>query len=271
MSRPFVLACLGLVVAPTAWAQSIPSPSSTSAALPPAQPPPSQSPADPIPSLPPPPTVPPDSAPPAPPPTTTTAPPTTTDLAERVIVDQLGGGANRRAWGVSLQGGFPFFTLRGQLGVARGASTIAELETALGRRFSASLGLSLAWLRRPRVRLTGEVLVGWMLQESELPRRGPSGELRLRLVIPTRWVVPYLVLGTRHAFLPNRTQIERESTTDTLWTVRHEWTPTGSLGLGIHIHRRVGLDLGVDYGWVDAPVSVALPGFHLGVHVGGGR
>ncbi|HNN92804.1 MAG TPA: hypothetical protein PKI03_11080 [Pseudomonadota bacterium] len=262
MSRPFVLACLGLVVAPTAWAQSVPPPNSTAAAPSPAQRIAQQGLADPLPALPPPPTVPPE---PAPTPTPTTA------LAERVVVDQLGGGANRGAWGVSLQGGFPFFTLRGQLGLARGASTIAELETALGRRFNASLGLSLAWLRRPRIRLTGEVLLGWMLQESELPRRGPSGELRLRLVIPTRWVVPYLVLGTRHAFLPNRTQIERESTTDTLWTVRHEWTPTGSLGLGIHIHRHVGLDLGVDYGWVDAPVSVALPGFHLGVHVGGGR
>lgn len=263
MSRPFVLACLGLVVAPTAWAQSVPSPNSTAAAPSPAQRIAQQGPADPLPALPPPPTVPPEPAQPAPTPTTA--------LAERVVVDQLGGGANRRAWGVSLQGGFPFFTLRGQLGVARGASTIAELETALGRRFNASLGLSLAWLRRPRVRLTGEVLLGWMLQVSELPRRGPSGELRLRLVIPTRWVVPYLVLGTRHAFLPSRTQIERESATDTLWTVRHEWTPTGSLGLGIHIHRRVGLDLGVDYGWVDAPTSVALPGFHLGVHIGGGR
>lgn len=262
MSRPFVLACLGLVVAPTAWAQSVPPPNSTAAAPSPAQRIAQQGLADPLPALPPPPTVPPE---PAPTPTPTTA------LAERVVVDQLGGGANRGAWGVSLQGGFPFFTLRGQLGLARGASTLAELETALGRRFNASLGLSLAWLRRPRIRLTGEVLLGWMLQESELPRRGPSGELRLRLVIPTRWVVPYLVLGTRHAFLPNRTQIERESTTDTLWTVRHEWTPTGSLGLGIHIHRHVGLDLGVDYGWVDAPVSVALPGFHLGVHVGGGR
>lgn len=191
--------------------------------------------------------------------------------AERVLVDQLAGGANRGAWGVSLQGGFPFFTLRAQLGVAPGLASLAEVETALGRRFTASLGLSLAWLRRPRIRLSGEVLLGWMLQETELPRRGPSGELRLRLAVPTRWVVPYLVLGTRHAFLPSRTRIERESGTDTLWSIRHEWTPTASLGLGIHVHRRVGLDVGADYGWVDAPGSVALPGFHLGVHVGGGR
>lgn len=190
---------------------------------------------------------------------------------ERVLVDQLAGGPRRGAWGVSLQGGYPFFSLRALVGVAHGLAPLVEVETALGRRFTTSLGLSLAWLRRPRVRLSGEVLLGWMLQESELPRRGPSGELRLRLAIPTRWVVPYLILGTRHALLPSRTRIERQSGIDTEWTVRHEWTPTGSIGLGIHLHRRVGLDLGADYGWVDAPQSVAIPGFHIGLHVGGGR
>lgn len=200
-----------------------------------------------------------------------TPPPIPAATQERALVDQLAGGANRGAWGVSLQGGFPFFTLRAQLGFAPGLSALGEVETVLGRRFTTTLGLSLAWLRRSHLRLSGEVLLGWMVQETELPRRGPSGELRLRLAVPTRRVVPYLVLGTRHALLPNRTRIERESGTDTVWSIRHEWTPTASLGLGIHLHRLVGLDLGADYGWVDAPGSVALPGFHLGVHVGGGR
>jgi hypothetical protein len=190
---------------------------------------------------------------------------------ERVLVDQLVGGPRRGAWGVSLQGGYPFSSLRALVGVGHGLAPLVEVETALFRRFTGSVGLSLVWVQRPRFRLAGEVLLGWLLQASELPRRGPSAELRIRLGIPTRWVMPYLSLGTRHALLPSRTRIERATGVETGWSVAHEWSPTGSLGLGIHIHRRVALDLGVDQVWVDAPQSVAIPGFHIGLHVGGGR
>jgi len=188
-----------------------------------------------------------------------------------VVLDQLAGGPAKGAWGVSVQGGYPWFTLRALVGVGARLAPLLELETALGRRFTTSLGLSLAWVNRPRFRLSGEVLLGWMLQEGENSRRGPSGELRLRMAIPTRRVVPYLVLGTRHALLPSRTRIERESGTDTSWSVRHEWTPWGTLGIGIRISQQLGIDLAADYGWVDAPSSVAIPGAHLGLHFGGGR
>ncbi len=188
-----------------------------------------------------------------------------------VVLDQLAGGPAKGAWGVSVQGGYPWFTLRALVGVGTRLAPLFELETALGRRFTTSLGLSLAWVNRPHFRLSGEVLLGWLLQEGEISRRGPSGELRLRMAIPTRRVVPYLVLGTRHALLPSRTRIERESGTDTSWSVRHEWTPWGTLGIGIRISQQLGIDMAADYGWVDAPSSVAIPGAHLGLHFGGGR
>ncbi len=124
-----------------------------------------------------------------------------------VVLDQLAGGPAKGAWGVSVQGGYPWFTLRALVGVGARLAPLFELETALGRRFTTSLGLSLAWVNRPYFRLSGEVLLGWLLQEGEISRRGPSGELRLRMAIPTRRVVPYLVLGTRHALLPSRTRI----------------------------------------------------------------
>ncbi|HPH25423.1 MAG TPA: hypothetical protein PLA87_01145, partial [Pseudomonadota bacterium] len=57
--------------------------------------------------------------------------------------------------------------------------------------------------------------------------------------------------------------------TQITWTARHEWTPWGTLGVGIALTPRLGLDVGVDYGWVDAPQSVAIPGFHLGLYFGG--
>lgn len=188
-----------------------------------------------------------------------------------VVLDQLAGGPAKGAWGVSVQAGYPWFSLRALLGVGHRLAPLLEVESALGRRFAFSAGLSLAWVDRPHVRLSGEVLLGWMLQETELSRRGPSGELRLRLAFPVRWAVPYLVLGTRHALLPSRTQIIREAGTETQWSVRHEWTPWGSVGLGIRISQRIGLDVAADYGWVDAPASVAIPGVHLGFHFGGGR
>ncbi|HMY57163.1 MAG TPA: hypothetical protein PK472_02850 [Pseudomonadota bacterium] len=188
-----------------------------------------------------------------------------------VVRDQLAGGPQKGMWGVSVQAGYPWFSLRTMYGVGHRLAPLFELETALGRRFTTSLGLSLAWVNRPHFRLSGEVLLGWMLQEGELARRGPSGELRLRAAFSVGRLIPYLVLGTRHAILPSRTQIERESGVDTTWTVRHEWTPWGTLGLGIRATTSLGVDVAIDYGWVDAPGSVAIPGAHVGLHFGGGR
>ena len=194
-----------------------------------------------------------------------------TRFAEAAAFDIVGTGARRRgAWAAGVQLGYPWFGLRAQVGVVPRLALLLEVETAMARRWRPALGLSLRWVDRKHVRLGGEVLLGWLVQGEPLDRRGPSGELRMRLAIPIGRVAPYLSVGTQHAVLPDRTRIVGVGGTDTQWSARHEWTPKASLGVAITFTRRIGIDLGIDLAWVDAPRTIALPGLHFGLLFGAG-
>ena len=194
-----------------------------------------------------------------------------TRFAEAAAFDIVGTGARRRgAWAAGVQLGYPWFGLRAQVGVVPRLALLFEVETAMARRWRPALGLSLRWVDRKHVRLGGEVLLGWLVQGEPLDRRGPSGELRMRLAIPIGRVAPYLSVGTQHAVLPDRTRIVGVGGTDTQWSARHEWTPKASLGVAITFTRRIGIDLGIDLAWVDAPRTIALPGLHFGLLFGAG-
>ncbi|MDI1434101.1 hypothetical protein [Polyangium sorediatum] len=194
-----------------------------------------------------------------------------TPFPAHAALDAVGGSPAKGAYVLSAQGGWPFSFLRAQVGLSDRITLQSELESAVGRRYRPMLGIGVRLAEATHVRLTGEFLAGWLFQRSEEYRRGPNGELRFRLAIPVRRFVPYLVLGTRHAFLPDLLTIERSSGTETSWSARHEWTPWATLGLGFAISRGIGLDLGINYGWVGAPDTIALPGVHLGLHFGGDR
>jgi len=190
--------------------------------------------------------------------------------AEAAAFDLVGGGARRRgAWAAAVQLGYPWFGLRAQVGVLPRLAVLAEVETALARRWRPALGIGLRWVDRPHLRLSGELLLGWLIQGEPLDRRGPNAEARLRLAVPVGRVAPYLTLGTQHTVLADRTRVIRESGTTTDWSARHEWTLKASLGLAVVINHRVGLEFGVDLAWVDAPRSIGIPGLHLGVLFGG--
>lgn len=194
-----------------------------------------------------------------------------TRFGESAAFDLIGGGARRRgAWAAGVQLGYPWFGLRAQVGVVPRLAVIAEVETALAQRWRPALGISLRWVDRPHLRLSGELLLGWLIQGEPLDRRGPNAEARLRLAIPVGRVAPYLTLGTQHTLLSDRTRIIRASGTTTDWSARHEWTLKASLGLAVAIRPRVGLDFGIDLAWVGAPNSVGIPGLHAAVLFGGG-
>ena len=192
-------------------------------------------------------------------------------FSEAAPVDLVSGGARRRgAWAAGVQLGYPWFGVRAQVGVVPRLAILADLETALAQRWRPAIGIGLRWVDRPHFRLGGELLLGWLFQGEPLDRRGPNAEARVRLAVPVGRVAPYLTLGTQHTIMPDRTRIIRESGTTTDWSARHEWTLRASLGLVVVITRRVGIDLGIDLAWVDAPRSVGIPGLHLGVQFGGG-
>lgn len=189
----------------------------------------------------------------------------------QAVLDGIGGAPARGDYVLSVQGGWAFSALRAQVGLTKRLAFVGEVESVLLLRNRPMLGVGLRWVDHPRIRITGDALVGWLFQNSEEIRRGPNAELRVRIAIPFRRFVPYAVLGTRHALLPDLTTIERASGTETSWSFRHEWTPWATIGLGFGITRSIGIDIGINYGWVDAPNTIALPGIHAGLHFGGGR
>lgn len=191
---------------------------------------------------------------------------------DAAVFDIVGGGSRRGAWAAHVHGGFPWLGVRGQAGVGpRGLAVGADLESALLHRFRPALLLALRWVDRPRVRLTGEALLGWLIQTGETRRRGPNLELRLRLAVIVGRAAPYLSASTSHTLLPDRTTVSTAAGETRHVSYRHEWIPRATLGVAVAIHRHVGLDLGVDLAWYDAPSKTpSLPGFHLGIAFGGG-
>lgn len=188
------------------------------------------------------------------------------------IYDIVGGGSRPMTWATALQGGFPWSSVRGQVGLgARGLAIGLDLETARFRRFRPALLIALRWVDRPRVRVTGELLLGWLVQIGELARRGPNAELRLRVAFPVGRVAPYLLLATSHTLLTDRVTIATSDGETRDLSFRHEWLPRASLGLAVAISRAIGLEAGVDLAWYDAPSATpSIPGFHLGLAFGGG-
>lgn len=194
-------------------------------------------------------------------------------FAEAAVFDAVGGGSHRRAWAGQVYGGYPWLGARGQVGVGpRGLAVGLDLEMARLRRFRPAAVLALRWIDRERLRLTGELLLGYLVQTGELARRGPNAELRIRLAFPTGRVAPYVMIGTSHALLADRTTVITASGETRDLSFRHEWMPRATVGLAVAITREVGLEVGVDLAWYDAPRRTpSIPGFHLGLVFGGGR
>ncbi len=173
-------------------------------------------------------------------------------------------------WTATASGGFPWITLRGQYAPAGRLAVVAEVQTALLRRWTPSAGLALRVVDASHFRMGVELLAGWLVQTGATARRGPTVDLRVRLAFPVGRVVPFVTLASRHTALFDRTETQRASGTSTGWSARHEWTPWPGLGVAVAITRRVGVELGVEWPFVDAPDTVSIPGAHLALHLGGG-
>lgn len=223
---------------------------------------------------------------PTPPPATETGPTATpppspapaaasrwTRFVSAAAFDPVGGGSRRGAWAGEAYGGYPWLGARGQVGVGpRGLAVGVDVEAARLRRFRPAVLLALRWVDRPRVRLSGEVLLGYLVQTGELARRGPNAELRIRLAFPTGRAAPYVMLGTAHTLLADRTTLITAAGEAKDLSFRHEWMPRATLGVAVAITREIGLDVGVDLAWFAAPAKIpSIPGIHLGLVFGGGR
>ncbi len=186
--------------------------------------------------------------------------------------DVVGGGSARGAWAVGLQGGWPWFEARAQVGLAKGWTPLLEVESALFRRWHASVGISRRMLDHPRRRITLEALLGWQVQTGVLAQRGPSGVFRMRALGLLGRVSPWVTLGGRHTLLFDRTRTLRAEGTTTRFGARYRFSPQISTGLVVGLTPSVGVDVGIDWHFVDVQTTaVSLPGIHLGLQLGAGR
>jgi hypothetical protein len=193
-------------------------------------------------------------------------------FAEAAVFDMVGGGSHKGAWAGQVYGGYPWLGARGQYGVGpRGLAVGVDVEMARFRRFRPAAVLAMRWVDRKRFRLSGELLLGYLVQIGELGRKGANAELRIRMAFPTGRVAPYVMLGTSHTLLADRTTTITAAGETRELSFRHEWMPRATLGLAVAITRAIGLDFGVDLAWYDAPSKTpSIPGFHLGLSFGGG-
>lgn len=184
--------------------------------------------------------------------------------------DIVGGGSPEGAWAIGLTGGYPWSSLRLQMGMRGGLTPLLALETALFQRWEPGLGFSGRILDRPRGRLSAEVVVGWTVETGEVPQNGPRVQGRLRLLGILGRVGPWMSVSTGHSFYLDETVRISASGEETSIAARHQWSPTVEAGVAIAITKHVGVELGFDWHFVGAPERFALPGLHLGVQVGAG-
>lgn len=193
-------------------------------------------------------------------------------FAEAAAYDVVGGGVRRGRWAGQAFAGWPWLGVRGLVGVGPRALTVGvDVEAARLTRLRAAVLLGLRWVDRPRVRLSGETLIGWMGQGGELARRGANVEFRVRVAFPSGRVAPYLMLATAHSLLVDRTTIVTATGEDRSLGFRHEWTPRATIGAAVAVTRAIGVEAGIDLFWYDAPSRTpSLPGVHVGLLFGGG-
>jgi len=189
---------------------------------------------------------------------------------EPASFDILGGGSDPGAWAVGLSGGYPWSSLRAQVGT-RHITPVLVLNTALGRRWEPMVGFGKRLLDRPGGRLSAELLVGAAIQTGTLSKRGPRVEGKLRLMGFGGRVAPWLGIGAGHTFHLATTRRTDAAGSSAAVAVEYEWAPVIEGGLAIAITKHIGLDLGLDWHIVGAPNAIALPGVHLGIQFGGGR
>ena len=202
----------------------------------------------------------------------TAAPPAPAPLdGEPASFDLLGGGSQPGAWAVGIAGGWGWSSLRAQVGVGKGVTPVVVLDTALFRRWEPMVGISGRIVDRPEGRLSGELVVGWTVQTGILAANGPRITGRVRLMGLLDRVAPWLAVATGHTLYFERTDLDTAAGADSSTAVRHEWAPIIEGGVAIAITKSIGLDVGLDYRFVGAPEKLALPGFHVGVQLGGGR
>ncbi len=194
--------------------------------------------------------------------------------ADSAILSTLGGACpGHPSWSLALRGGWPTSGARAQVGLGKCVAIVGEMDTVVLRRFQPAAGFGFTVVGTESFRLSWEVLAGGMVQVGALAERGPTATVRIRVAGVARGVaVPYMSVGLRGTLFFDRTRYLSPDSADaeTFIAVTSRWGVEYSFGLGLALHRNLGLFFGVDLGVADMlEGALTLPGVHAGLAIGG--
>ena len=191
------------------------------------------------------------------------------DFGEAASFDIVGGGSTRGGIAAAVTGGYPWSSVRVQVGLPGGVTPIIAVDTALFRRWEPTAGVGGRFVDTPRGRFSGEVLLGWTIDAGEVPANGPRVVGRLRVMGKAGRVAPWGAIATAHTLFFDDVVTQTAGGDFTERSVRHQWAPVIEVGVAVAIGRNIGFELGFDWHLVGAPDAFALPGLHIGVQFGG--
>ena len=154
-----------------------------------------------------------------------------------------------------------------QRGLPGGWTLRADYELARLRRHQPSVAIARRWVDG-RWRVTGEAATGWLYQDGELARSGPTAALLVRAGRVGR-VAPVVTLGALAAAPISRTVTITAQGEDRTLALGRELSLPGSLGVLVALRGQLALEVGLDMDWIAVP-TVSIPGAYVALSASGG-
>ena len=162
--------------------------------------------------------------------------------------------------------GYPWTRLHVNYQISPRISTFGLMEQPSFKRLQPNVGLSMNWVDR-RWDVNGDLLLGAVIQNAQIDKKGPSGELRITTYRSEGIVRPWTYLGAKESLFRDKWVIQSQTDTRNEFVLDHELTLTGGLGVDFVV-RGWSIGFGLDLPWVDVPTP-SIPGAHLSIGRGG--
>ena len=161
-----------------------------------------------------------------------------------------------------LDTGFPWTRAYVNYKLSDSLSTYVFFEQASSQRMQPNVGLSLQWVDR-KWDVHGDVLIGSVIQNAQINKKGPSGELRITTQKSEGKVRPWTYLGIKESIFTDKWLIENATGTREEYNRNYELTLTGATGVDFSVGDWK-IAVGLDLPWIDVPIP-SIPGMHISV------
>ena len=158
--------------------------------------------------------------------------------------------------------GFPWTRAFVNYELSPSVSVFGLLEQPSFKRIQPNVGLSLKWIDS-RWDLNGDLLLGGVIQNAQIEKKGFSAEMRLTALRSEGVVRPWTYWGVKESLFRDKWVIEGQSETRNEYVFDHELTLTGGFGVDFMV-RGWTIGLGLDLPWVDVP-KPSIPGAHISI------